>query len=165
MVEDGESVVRQDFSNESRVKTVMNIIGNINYEGERNWARKREKKMRWTRKGIINFPDNNFVVLLFIPSSFLIFPLYVPENSALSSPTLSPFFLNTRAISMHTHTFKCKNENGVERQSDGLIGTLKEKWERERNALCCFSNQTAHCALLVRHYIQYDLLLGYRSCT
>ena len=50
MAEDGESVVRQDFSNEARVKTVMNIIGNINYEGERNWARKRGKK-KWDEQG------------------------------------------------------------------------------------------------------------------
>jgi len=37
---------------------------------------------------------------------------------------------------------------GWKGKSDGLIGTLKEKWERERNALCCTSNQTAHCVLL-----------------
>ena len=49
MAEDGESVVRQDFSNEARVKTVMNIIGNINYDGERNWARKCKKK--WDEQG------------------------------------------------------------------------------------------------------------------
>jgi hypothetical protein len=29
----GESVVRQDFSNEARVKTVMNIIENVKLKG------------------------------------------------------------------------------------------------------------------------------------
>lgn len=29
----GESVVRQDFSNEARVKTVMNIIENVKMKG------------------------------------------------------------------------------------------------------------------------------------
>lgn len=113
---------------------------------EKETEQENVKKMSWTREGIINFPDNNFVVLLFIPSSFLIFLLYVPENSALSSPTPLPFFLNTRDISMHTHTFKCKNENGVERQKWWVNRNFKRKMRKEKECLMLhFKSNSSLC--------------------
>jgi len=58
---------------------------------------------------------------------------------------------------MHTHIFKWKNEKGVKSQTWWVNRNFKRK--KRRGALWCPSNQTAHCVLLRRHYIQWSLTL------